>query len=164
MTPSVTYGTEASLAGRQPSGRRPAESPSPVQARIHHFGQIVRSVDAHLSGSLWEARSEVVTDPVQKAKLVLVSLPGDTTSPFIELVEPLGEDSPVWNALVKGGGWHHVCFEVATREEGDRLIAESRLLPVTDWVPAILFGGRSVRFVYSRNRELLELVTEELHG
>jgi len=136
----------------------------PWKARIHHFGQIVASVETRLAGSLWEARTEVVVDPVQKARLVLVSVPGDDGSPFVELVEPLGEESPVWNALVRGGGWHHVCYEVPTRDEGERMMREARLLPVTPWVPAVLFGGRSVRFVYSRSRELLELYANELHA
>jgi hypothetical protein len=29
----------------------------------------------------------------------------------IELIEPLGEDSPVSNALRKGGGLNHICYE-----------------------------------------------------
>ncbi len=40
------------------------------------------------------------------------------------------------------------------------LMRERRLLPVTPWQPAVLFGGRTVRFVYSRNRELLELFAD----
>ena len=70
----------------------------------------------------------------------------------------------MWQALERGGGWHHVCYEVPTRADADERIASLRLLPVTDWAPAVLFEGRSVRFVYTRNRELLEFVTEELHA
>lgn len=135
-----------------------------MRARIHHFGQVVRRVDDCLRGPLWEPRSEIVVDPVQDARLVLVALPGDEVSPFVELVEPLSERSPVHKALEKGGGWHHVCYQVESRAAGERLMAEARLLPVTPWVPAVLFGGRSVRFVYGRNRELLELFADELHG
>ena len=39
----------------------------------------------------------------------------DTGNSKVELMEPLGEGSPVAGFLVKnpGGGMHHVCFEVA---------------------------------------------------
>jgi len=38
----------------------------------------------------------------------------DTTNSQIELIEPLGESSPLHNFLAKNpaGGQHHVCFEV----------------------------------------------------
>jgi hypothetical protein len=32
---------------------------------------------------------------------------------------------------------------------------------VTSWQPAVLFGGRPVRFAYSRNRKLLEFLAGE---
>jgi hypothetical protein len=38
---------------------------------------------------------------------------------------------------------------------------EKRLLPITTWEPAELFGGRAIRFAYSRNRELLEFLADE---
>ena len=38
----------------------------------------------------------------------------DTPNSQIELIEPLGDDSPIHNFLAKNpaGGQHHVCFEV----------------------------------------------------
>lgn len=131
---------------------------------IHHFGQIVRDIESHLERSFWETRTEIVTDPIQRSRLVLVGYPGDTSSPFVELVQPLGEDSPVWGALAKGGGWHHVCFNVASRAAGDELLARHRMLPVTDWVPAVLFDGKPVRFLYSKSHELIELLAHEDAG
>jgi hypothetical protein len=133
-----------------------------VQPRIHHIGQVVADIETHLTRSIWEPLGEVVVDPIQKSRLVLAGYPGCAGEPFIELVQPLGEDSPVWKALEKGGGWHHVCLCVESRAFGDRLARERRMLGVTEWAPAVLFGGRSVRFVYSRNRELIELLANEL--
>lgn len=129
--------------------------------RIHHYGQIVASIETHLSRSIWRAQSAIVVDPLQGARLVLVSFPGDLSSPWVELVEPLGEGSPVWSALQKGVSWHHVCLAVASRAEAERISAEHRLLAVTPWVPAVLFGGRAVRFVFSRSRELIEFLADE---
>jgi methylmalonyl-CoA/ethylmalonyl-CoA epimerase len=48
--------------------------------------------------------------PPQKVRVCFVDLPNSQ----IELLEPLGEDSPIAKFLEKnpGGGQHHVCFEV----------------------------------------------------
>ena len=48
--------------------------------------------------------------PAQGVKVAFVNLPNSQ----IELIEPLGEDSPILNYLAKNpkGGQHHVCFEV----------------------------------------------------
>ena len=48
--------------------------------------------------------------PAQKVRVCFV----DTPNSQIELLEPLGEDSPVAKFLEKNpaGGQHHVCFEV----------------------------------------------------
>jgi methylmalonyl-CoA/ethylmalonyl-CoA epimerase len=48
--------------------------------------------------------------PAQKVRVCFV----DTPNSQIELLEPLGEDSPIAKFLEKNpaGGQHHVCFEV----------------------------------------------------
>jgi methylmalonyl-CoA/ethylmalonyl-CoA epimerase len=48
--------------------------------------------------------------PPQKVRVCFVDLPNSQ----IELLEPLGEDSPIAKFLEKNpaGGQHHVCFEV----------------------------------------------------
>jgi methylmalonyl-CoA/ethylmalonyl-CoA epimerase len=53
--------------------------------------------------------------PPQKVRVCFVDLPNSQ----IELLEPLGEDSPIAKFLQKnpGGGQHHVCFEVSNIEE-----------------------------------------------
>jgi hypothetical protein len=127
---------------------------------VHHYGVIVASIDAYLARSLWQPLSPVVPDPLQGARLCLAGLhPG--MSPAIELVEPTGPDSPLREALERGTSWHHICFAAPTRARADEIIAAHRMLPVTGWKPAPLFAGRNVRFVYSRNRELVEFVSGE---
>lgn len=129
--------------------------------RLHHFGIVVANIESNLSQSLWELRAAIVTDPIQRARLCLAGLPDDV-APMIELIQPLDEMSPTWGALLSGGGWHHLCLCVTTMHSGDSLMRQRKLLPVTPWQPAILFGGRAVRFIYSRNRELLELLSDEV--
>ena len=77
--------------------RRPGH-PKP---RLHHVGLVVRSLDTYLESALWKLRGEVVYDPIQKARLCLVTIGDDPDEreALIELVEPENEDSRVWNAL-----------------------------------------------------------------
>ena len=35
-----------------------------------------------------------------------------TNNVFLELIEPAEENSPISNFIKKGGGFHHLCFEV----------------------------------------------------
>jgi methylmalonyl-CoA/ethylmalonyl-CoA epimerase len=71
--------------------------------------------------------------PAQKVRVCFV----DTPNSQIELLEPLGEDSPVAKFLEKNpaGGQHHVCFEVPDIHEakaemeakGAKVLGEPRI-------------------------------------
>jgi hypothetical protein len=132
-----------------------------MSIHLHHIGIIVAHIDVYLADSPWELRGEIVTDPLQQARLCLVGLPGAAEA-AAELVEPLGEESRLWGALQRGAGPHHVCFGVQTMAAGDALLRRHRFLPVTSWEPAVLFSGRPVRFAYSRQRELIEVISDEI--
>ena len=133
-----------------------------MSPRLHHVGLLVEDLDASLAAGLWTLHGAVVEDPVQRARLCLVSLgeAGDGDA-LVELVQPLGEDSRVWAALQRGERQHHVCFQLDSRAAADRLIETAHMLPVTEWEPAVLFGGSPVRFAYTRSRELLEFYVDE---
>jgi hypothetical protein len=132
-----------------------------MSVRIHHFGYVVRSIEDYLKQSVWELRGPIVTDPLQKARLCMVGVPGDDGRHLVELIEPVGEHSPVYRASQQSQGWHHVCLALSTKVEAEELMRGQRMLPVTPWKPAALFEMREVRFVYTRNRELVELIIDE---
>ena len=64
--------------------------------------------------------------PAQGVKVCFIDLPNSQ----IELIEPLGADSPVHGFLAKNpkGGQHHVCFEVADIHDA---VADMRAKGVT---------------------------------
>jgi methylmalonyl-CoA/ethylmalonyl-CoA epimerase len=84
-----------------------------VRARgIHHLGVAVENLDEALStyerffGAEVEHRATVEKQGVRAASLRI----GDGR---VELLEPLGEDTPVGRFLAKRGpGMHHVAYEV----------------------------------------------------
>jgi methylmalonyl-CoA/ethylmalonyl-CoA epimerase len=80
---------------------------------VHHLGIAVPDVDAavlvysDLFGATLERRESLEEQGVLAASLLV----GPSR---IELLEPLGEDTPVGRFLAKRGpGMHHVAFEVA---------------------------------------------------
>jgi hypothetical protein len=133
-----------------------------MKLRIHHFGLLVGDIEKFLRQSIWELRGPIVSDPIQVARLCMVAPIEDTEAALVELIQPLDPTSPTWRAACSGQGWHHVCLQVASKQAGDQYIVERRLLPVTDWRPALLFEGRAIRFAYSRNRELMEFLSDEV--
>lgn len=81
---------------------------------LNHVGVVTPSIEAavaryrELLGA--EKVGEAFDLPAQKVRVCFVDAPNSQ----IELLEPLGEDSPIAKFLEKNpaGGQHHVCFEV----------------------------------------------------
>lgn len=68
----------------------------------------------------------------------------------VELLEPLGEDSPIAAFLAKNpkGGMHHLCYEVSDiRAARDRLVAEGARV-LGNGEPKIGAHGRPVIFLH----------------
>jgi hypothetical protein len=133
----------------------------PAEFRLHHIGYLVNDIGQYLNASHWTKEIDTVEDPLQNARLCLLRMrhPGD---PLLELVEFLQPDGLPGAPSARHPGLHHLCFAVPSTEAGERWARSCRFLPVTSWKPAILFGGLPVRFYYSRNRELLELLSETI--
>jgi len=105
--------------------------------RLNHVGVATPSIDASVAHYRETMGAEVVRDPfdlpAQGVRVCFV----DTSNSQIELIEPLGADSPIVKFLEKNpeGGQHHVCFEVPDIHEakawfeakGVRVLGEPRI-------------------------------------
>ncbi len=93
--------------------------------------------------------SAPVPQPEHGVTVVFVNLPNSK----IELLEPLGADSPIANFLARspGGGIHHICYEVDDiRAARDRLkAAGARVLG--DGEPKIGAHGKPVLFLHPKD-------------
>ena len=82
--------------------------------RLNHVGVATASIEQSIAtyrdllGAV--AIGEPFDLPAQKVRVCFVDAPNSQ----IELLEPLGEDSPIAKFLAKNpaGGQHHLCFEV----------------------------------------------------
>ena len=105
--------------------------------RLNHIGVATPSIDQSIAiyrDLLGATEIEEPFDlPAQKVRVCFVDLPNSQ----IELLEPLGEDSPIAKFLEKNpaGGQHHVCFEVPDihaaaaemQAKGARVLGEPRI-------------------------------------
>jgi methylmalonyl-CoA/ethylmalonyl-CoA epimerase len=105
--------------------------------RLNHVGVATPSIDASVAHYRDVLGAERIGDPfdlpAQGVRVCFVDAPNSQ----IELIEPLGADSPIVKFLEKNplGGQHHVCFEVPDihaakawfEGKGARVLGEPRI-------------------------------------
>ena len=120
--------------------------------RLNHVAIAVTDLEAGTAvyrNTLGATVSDPSPQPEHGVTVVFVELPNTK----IELLEPLGEGSPIANFLEKNpsGGIHHVCYEVediiAAR---DRLSAEGARV-LGDGEPKIGAHGKPVLFLHPKD-------------
>ena len=120
--------------------------------RLNHVAIAVRDIEAASSvyrGTLGATVSEQTPQPDHGVTTVFVTLPNTK----IELLEPLGADSPIAKFLERNpdGGIHHLCYEV-----DDILAARDRLKAAGARVlgsgePRIGAHGKPVLFLHPKD-------------
>jgi len=111
--------------------------------RLNHIGVAVPSMGDAIAHYRDVMGATVITAPFampeQGVTVAFVHTPGEggTAGTQIELIEPLGEDSPIHNFLAKNpaGGQHHLCYEVEDIEaarawftaRGKRILGPTRI-------------------------------------
>lgn len=125
---------------------------------LHHIGYVVPSIAESLER--WQATLSVVSvsaifrDDIQRAQVLFLEFASG--GPTLELVEPVGGDSPVAGFLQKGGGLHHLCFEVDDLQEQIRRVKARRGMLLRRPQPAVAFGGRQIAWMITRDKLLVE--------
>jgi methylmalonyl-CoA/ethylmalonyl-CoA epimerase len=120
--------------------------------RLNHVAIAVPDLaaGAKIYGGVLGAKvSAVQALPEHGVRLVFVELPNTK----IELLEPLGEGSPIAAFLERNpaGGIHHVCYEVPDISDArDRLIAEGARV-LGDGTPKIGAHGNPVLFLHPKD-------------
>lgn len=134
------------------------------QPTLHHIGYVVRSIKAvgarfaKAVAANWDER--IIHDPHQKVLVTFLTPAGGPTTQ-IELVEPSGEDSPVFPFLDRGGGLHHLCYEVDDLDFHLRQMRAQGSVPARPPLPAVAFDGRRIAWMFTPDRLLLEFLERE---
>jgi methylmalonyl-CoA/ethylmalonyl-CoA epimerase len=128
---------------------------------LHHVGYVVKSIEEQAPGfvkslgATWD--QQIIHDPLQGAKVTFLRTSGADDAQ-IELVEPVGDKSPVSRFLEKGGGLHHLCYEVADLAEHLKAIRAAGCVVVRAPMPAAAFQQRLIAWAWTREKLLLEFL------
>ncbi len=120
--------------------------------RLNHVAIAVPDLEkaAKIYASVLGAKvSAPQAEPAHGVRVVFVELPNTK----IELLEPLGDNSPIKSFLEKNpsGGMHHVCYEVADIVVArDRLVAEGARV-LGDGKPKTGAHGKPVLFLHPKD-------------
>ena len=131
---------------------------------FHHIGFVVASIQASVQGFLDSLHADwdgiIFHDPNQVVRVTFLRST-HAANPVLELVEPAGEKSPVIPFLKRGGGLHHLCYEIDNLENQLALSRAQGGLVVRPPLPAVAFAGRRIAWVYTKNKLLLEYLERE---
>jgi methylmalonyl-CoA/ethylmalonyl-CoA epimerase len=130
--------------------------------RLDHIGIAVSSIDDALGIYRALGLSESKREEVASQGVITAFLPlGDTR---LELLQPIGPDSPIAKFLAKRGpGVHHLCFEVNDLD-GAVNDLKSRGFRMVNEVPVPGADGKRVAFLHpSAGRGVLIELSEGRH-
>ena len=139
-----------------------SEPSEDLNFKLMHVGVAVSTLEptTELLSALfgYKVVSGPFDDPIQKVTVNFLAKSADDVAE-IELIAPLAQDSPIRSMLAKdGGGAYHLCFETS---DIDRALAHAKnngCIVVSPPVPAVAFQGRRIAWIYTRSRQLFELV------
>jgi methylmalonyl-CoA/ethylmalonyl-CoA epimerase len=120
--------------------------------RLNHVAIAVKDLDrstALYRDTLGARVSPALPQPEHGVTVVFVELPNTK----IELLEPLGDNSPIAKFLEKNsdGGMHHVCYEVEDIRAARDTLKEKGARVLGDGEPKIGAHGKPVLFLHPKD-------------
>ncbi len=120
--------------------------------RLNHVAIAVpdaRAAARMYRDTLGASVSELVEQPDHGVSTIFIELPNTK----IELLEPLGEGSPIAKFLEKNaeGGIHHICYEVADIHAARDKLHEEGARVLGDGEPKIGAHGKPVLFLHPKD-------------
>ncbi|MBF87413.1 MAG: methylmalonyl-CoA epimerase [Pelagibacterales bacterium] len=93
--------------------------------------------------------SDIIELPDHGVKTIFVNL----NNTKIELIEPLGESSPIESYLKRkpDGGMHHICYEVQNINDACKKLTDNGATILGSGKPSIGAHGKPVIFLHPKN-------------
>ena len=119
--------------------------------RLNHIAIAVINLDEGIKiykDTLGAQVSKKLELPKHGVTTVFVKL----TNTNIELLEPLGKDSPIRNFLIKNpsGGVHHLCYEVSNIKDSVKYLTNAGYKILGDGIPREGAHGKPVIFLHPK--------------
>jgi methylmalonyl-CoA/ethylmalonyl-CoA epimerase len=127
---------------------------------IDHVAIAVRSVEtaADRFCTLLGYRRKTAAVMNTRQKVVVLFL-AKTGSIDLKLIEPSGDDSPLWDFVRKGGGLHHIAFKVPDVTRACTELAGQGIRVLAQPAPGEAFDDNLIAFCYlgmGVNAELID--------
>ncbi|HEC92352.1 MAG TPA: methylmalonyl-CoA epimerase [Candidatus Atribacteria bacterium] len=132
--------------------------------KLHHIGIVVKDLRKSLKEyqEVLNLKQIGVPHHEKRQKVIAGFLSwGSLEGTTLELLEPVGEDSPVYKFMKKDGGIHHICFEVDDIEKEVDELREKGGKVVCEPVSCTGFEGRRIAFILTLENLLIEFVEKE---
>jgi len=137
--------------------------PEPLKRhlKLHHSGFVVAEISSAMPGFLRSLGAEwdgqVFEDPLQQVRVAFLATAASQA--LIELVEPGPTNAGLLRFLSeKGGGLHHLCFEVDDLESEIEGMRSHGSMIVKRPKPAVAFEGRRIAWILTPEKLLVELL------
>ena len=113
--------------------------------KLHHIGIVVKNIQTSLGelGKYLEFEETTIPMLVKSQKVNVCFL--KSSNVYVELIEPIGNDSPVKKISELGGGFHHLCFEVDDVFEETKKMDKDGARVIVE--PTEGFEGRLISFI-----------------
>jgi len=128
--------------------------------KYHHLGKVVKSITQQytfyqkLGYKILPGFEQKKPDRRQSVLVGVVK----KGSILIELLEPLGKKSPVFNFSKTTQGFHHICYQTnnlkRSKQQFEKKFGFRQITPVTISV----WDGRPVVFFIDKSMEVIELI------
>lgn len=128
--------------------------------RFHHIGVATSNIEnsRDLFTSIgFHVESEEIRDQTIDVKVQFLV----NDSVRIELVEPVGEESPAHVWLNVGSPIYHFGFMADSSEESAQILKSLKFKKIYGPVPAVAFDGQEVEFYMNKNRLVLEIISRK---
>jgi len=132
-------------------------------ATLHHLGIAVKSIEKaipvyqDLFG--YELFSGPFDDPIQRVSVCFLQRPGPSEI-VVELISPLGSDTPINRILTKREGPYHTCYQVGNLDEVIEQLRAKNCSLLSEPVPAVAFNERRIAWLVTPTQQLVELLDE----
>ena len=127
--------------------------------KIHHLGIAVKSIELSVAlykESLgWKVISKLIYDPVQKVNILFM---GDRHGSSFELLEPVGNQSPINKMLDRRIGLYHICYEVQDIKLKIKELTKTGFFLISGPVEAVAFDNKMIAFLINSDNLIIELL------
>lgn len=128
--------------------------------KLHHVGVLVQDIEAETANFVnrlgYAVESEIIEDQAQTAFVRFLRQEGAPS--WLELIAPNGAGSKLCNALKKGGGLHHFCYEVDDLQKARTNLRKQGMMMIGEPVSAAAFPDRKIAWLMGHNRILVEIL------